>query len=201
MRLNKKNFFQAFIVSLALAATSSFAQSVASSINESDLAKAMQADVGSTGAEGFTFEDGVVTSVRDEERAYLVLPQPYDNFELSLEYWIEPDTNSGIYVRCQDAEAISAGSCYEVNIWDANENPDNRTGSVVNFTPSLVAIDSLGQWTSMTIRAQGGQISVTVNGQTTADLNDETYSSGHIAMQYGGNNGLVKFRNLNVSAL
>ena len=115
--------------------------------------------------------------------------------------WAEPATNSGIFIRCQDADAISANSCYEVNIWDENENPANRTGAIVNFAPPLVEIDSLSQWTTMTIRADGGHIAVTVNGQTTVNLMDETYSSGHIGLQYGGNNGLIRFRNLDISAL
>lgn len=183
-------------ISIALIASVSLAQS-----EPTLLTQAMQADVGSTGAEGFSFENDTVTSLRAEERSYLVLPEPYDNFELSVEYWIEADTNSGVYVRCQDANAISASSCYEANIWDENENPDNKTGSIVNFAPPLVAINSLEEWNSMTIRADGNRIIVSVNGQTTAELTDDTYSTGHVALQYGGENGLVKFRNVMIEEL
>ena len=197
-----KNLFTPIIfVSLALIANTSFAQSDNSSMDGGLLELAMQADVGTSGAEAFTLEDGVVTSISNVESAFLVLPEPYDNFELSIEYWAEPATNSGVYIRCLDADAISAGSCYEINIWDENENPDNRTGAIVHFVPPLIAIDSLSQWTTMTIRAEGGHVVVTINGQTTADLMDETYVSGHIGLQYGGDNGAVKFRNLKISAL
>jgi len=193
----KKLITQSLFLSLALMFNASFVQSQ----EDSALAKAMQADIGSTGAEGFTFENDTVTSLRSEERAYLVLAQPYDNFELSVEYWIEPDTNSGVYVRCQDADAITATSCYEVNIWDANENADNRTGAIVNFTPPMVETNALEEWANMTIRAEGESVSVTINGQTTAELTDDTYTSGHVGLQYGGNNGLVKFRNLEIVEL
>ena len=199
--MSRKLFTPVVFVSLALIANTGFAQSDNASMDGGLLGQAMQADVGSSGAEAFTFEDGVVTSVSAEEPAFLVLPEPHDNFELSLEYWAEPATNSGVFIRCQDADAINARSCFEVNIWDANENPDNRTGAIVLFTPPLVAIDSLSQWTNMTIRADGNHIVVTVNGQTTADLMDDTYASGHIGLQYGGANGTIKFRNLEISPL
>ena len=194
-------FTPVLFVSLALIASSSVAQSDNASMDGGLLEQAMQADVGTSGAEAFTLEDGVVTSISNVESAFLVLPEPYDNFELSIEYWAEPATNSGVYIRCLDADAISAGSCYEINIWDENENPDNRTGAIVHFAPPLIAIDSLSQWTTMTIRAEGGHVVVTVNGQTTADLMDDTYASGHIGLQYGGENGTMKFRNLEVSPL
>lgn len=199
--MSRKLFTPVLFSSLALIASVGFAQSDHASMDGGLLGQAMQADVGLSGAEAFTFEDGVVTSVSATAPAFLVLPEPYGNFELSVEYWAEPATNSGIFIRCQDADAISARSCYEANIWDTNENPDNRTGAVVLFAPPLVAIDSLSQWTTMTIRAEDDHVVVSVNGQTTADLMDDTYASGHIGLQYGGDNGTIKFRNLEVSPL
>lgn len=199
--MSRKLFTPFLIVSLALITSTSFAQSGHMSMGGGALGQAMQADLGASGAEAFTLEDGVLSSVSSEERAFLVLAEPYGDFELSVEYWAAPETNSGIFIRCQDADAIGADSCYEVNIWDANENPDNRTGSIVHYAPPSAAIDSLSQWTAMTIRAEGGHIVVTVSGQTTADIMDETYANGHIGLQYGGGNGTIKFRNLEISAL
>ncbi|MBT5032371.1 MAG: DUF1080 domain-containing protein [Proteobacteria bacterium] len=193
--MNRKLLNPIIFAAITLTASVSFSQTA-------DLiAQAMEASLGTTGANYFTYENGELTSVRAEDRSFLVIAEPYDNFELSIEYWVEPSTNSGIFVRCQDLNEVAAGTCYEVNIWDENENPANRTGAIINFAPPLVEIDSQGQWNTMNVRADGGHLVVIVNGQTTVDTMDDTYTGGHIALQYGGDNMLVKFRNLEIEAL
>ena len=199
--MNKKLLNLINFAAITLVASVGFTQMADHSMGGDHVAQAMEASLGTTGADYFTLEDGVLISVRAEDRAFLVMADPYDNFELSVEYWLEPSTNSGIFIRCQDVNDVAAASCYEVNIWDENENPVNRTGAIINFAPPLVEIDSQGQWNTMTISADGAHLVVTVNGQTTVDTMDDTYTSGYIALQYGGGNKLVKFRKLEVTAL
>ncbi|MYF68800.1 MAG: DUF1080 domain-containing protein [Proteobacteria bacterium] len=99
-----------------------------------------------------------------------------------------------------DAEwNISAMGGYEANIYDPNENPDNRTGSIVGHQPPGVEVLTEEQWNTYEITAQGNRITVVLNGTRTADLEDDTHASGPIAFQNNG--GLIRFRNIRLRPL
>lgn len=153
------------------------------------------------GAEFFTLDNGVLSAVRGEETRYIASNSSYDDFLLTLEYWVEPSTNSGIYLRCENADSYSPQTCYEANIWDDHRIPENRTGSIVSFAAPLVTIDSGDRWNRMSILAEGDHMIVRINGVVTADITDDTHSSGYIAFQYGGADKMVRFRNLEIRPL
>ena len=133
------------------------------------------------------------------KQSYLVTKESYSDFQLKVEFWPSPDANSGVYIRCQNPEEIKAESGYEINIYDTNENPDNRTGAIIHFTPPMTAIEAGGQWNTYEITAEGSHIVVHLNGTLVADLEDESYASGPIALQNNG--GLIRFRNVQVQPL
>jgi hypothetical protein len=130
---------------------------------------------------------------------FLVSNDTYDDFTLSVEYWVEDDTNSGIFIRCSDAREINPDVCYEINIWDSHPNQESRTGSIVTFTKPLAHVDTLERWVRVDIEAAGSRIRASVDGQLTADLVDERSFSGVIALQYGGT-GRLNFRNLTIDS-
>ena len=130
---------------------------------------------------------------------YLVTKESYGNFQLTVEFWPSPDANSGVYIRCQNPEEIKAESGYEINIYDTNENPDNRTGAIIHFTPPMTVIEAGGQWNTYEITAEGSHIVVHLNGTLVAELEDASYASGPIALQNNG--GLIRFRNVQVKPL
>lgn len=130
-----------------------------------------------------------------EAVGFLVSNDTYADFKLSIEYWIEDDTNSGIFIRCVDPQDIGAGNCYEINIWDSHPNQESRTGSVVTMLRPLAHVDALERWAKVEIVASGTRIRARFDGELTADLNNERSVSGVIALQYGGT-GVLKFRNL-----
>jgi len=136
-----------------------------------------------------------------EARGFLVTKESYGDFHLRAQFWAGPGTNSGIFVRCDDPAAVGASSCYEINISDTNQNPDNRTGSIVNFQPPLITVESEGQWNDYDIVVEGSHIVVTLNGTVTADYvdPDNTHPSGPFALQTNG--GLIRFRNVRVRPL
>jgi len=57
-----------------------------------------------------------------------------------------------------------------------------------------------GKWNSYEITAQGPHLTVVLNGQTTADVQDSKHlNAGPIALQYGS--GVVKFRKVQIKPL
>ena len=131
--------------------------------------------------------------------SYLVTKEIYSDFELELEFWPSMDANSGVYIRNQSGEKISADFGYEINIYDTNENPDNRTGAIIRFSPPMAEVIAGGKWNKFKIRAEGSRIVVHLNGILVADLDDDTYASGPIALQNNG--GLIRFRNIRMRPL
>lgn len=131
--------------------------------------------------------------------SYLATRESYSDFQLELEFWPSPDANSGVYIRCQNPDHIRSESGYEINIYDQNENPDNRTGAIIHFSPPMEAIEAGGQWNTYEITANGPHITVRLNGTLVNELEDDTYASGPIALQNNG--GLIRFRNVRVKRL
>ncbi len=131
--------------------------------------------------------------------SYLVTKEDFGDFELELEFWPSMDANSGVYIRNTSGEKISADAGYEINIFDTNENPDNRTGAIIRFSPPLAEIITGGQWNKYEIRAEGSRIVARLNGTLVADLDDDTYATGPIAFQNNG--GLIRFRNIRLRPL
>jgi hypothetical protein len=130
---------------------------------------------------------------------FLVTPDSYADFELTLEFWVDEPANSGIFIRCQEPEAIDAVNAYEVNIYDTRPDQTYRTGSIVNLAAPSEVIDTGGQWNTYEIRAEGPRMTVILNGVQTVDVEDETHVEGPIGLQYGS--GIVKFRNVQIRPL
>ena len=57
-----------------------------------------------------------------------------------------------------------------------------------------------GDWNEMTVTAQGTKITVTVNGKTSAEIDDpKGRKQGHLALQlHSGQEGLVYFKDLEI---
>ncbi len=133
------------------------------------------------------------------EAGFLVTDVDYDNFEVQLEFFVNVEANSGVFVRCQDPGLIAADNCYEVNIFDTRPDQTYRSGGIVNFAAPAAIINTGGRWNAYEIVADGSNLRVTLNGQLTVDIEDETYTTGPIALQYGS--GTVMFRNVRVREL
>lgn len=131
---------------------------------------------------------------------YLVTKKTYTDFQIYAEFWVDSETNSGIFLRCENPEKIGADSCYEVNIWDTRPDPTFGTGAIVDTFKVMPPYPKVGgKWSVMEITAKGSQLSVKIDGQVTAAGLDAKHSKGHIAIQHGG--GTVKFRKLLIKEL
>jgi hypothetical protein len=131
---------------------------------------------------------------------FLVSSKSYRNFIIRAEFWVESNTNSGIFIRCQDPQKVTAANSYEVNIWDTRPGQEYSTGAIVDIAKVNPIHKAGGRWNTMEIVANGPQLKVTMNGVTTvADARDSKFSDGPIALQSAG--GIIQFRKLQIKPI
>jgi len=150
------------------------------------------------GDANWTIADGVLQADKGMG-GYLVTKQPYTDFEIRAEFWVDTPANSGIFIRCDNPQMPGAEVCYEVNIFDTRPDPSYGTGGIVNVAKVATPIKAGGKWNTYEIRAQGSHLTVTLNGIKTADVQDTRHARGPFALQYGA--GVVKFRSVQVRPL
>jgi hypothetical protein len=141
-------------------------------------------------------EERAARADRSTAPSYLVSQDRFANFELELEFWVNPEANSGVFLRCQDPKAIGDMSCYEVNIFDTRPDQTYRTGGIVNVAEPLETLYTGDQWNRLKITADGTRLQVVLNDRMTVDTKDSRLSSGPIALQHGA--GTVMFRNVRI---
>jgi 3-keto-disaccharide hydrolase len=155
-------------------------------------------------------EDGMI--VADKGNGFLVTKNEYTDYEIRAEFWVEADSNSGIFIRCTDTAKIGAEKCYEVNIWDARPDPSYGTGAIVNVAKVNPMPHAAGKWNTYEITAKGSTFTVVLNGQKTVDgATDAKLPSGRVALQHGlgikdangvaNDKGVVKFRKVEIKPL
>ena len=147
--------------------------------------------------------DGIV--VADKGEGFLVSKNTYKDFQIKAEFWVDDDANSGIFIRCEDPQKVTAKSCYEVNIYDKRPDPSYGTGAIVDVAKVDPMPKAGGKWNTYEITAKGSQLTVVLNGVKTADVQNDLHKSGPFAMQYGAgvvkDKGIVKFRKVQIKAL
>jgi hypothetical protein len=148
------------------------------------------------GDANWKLEDGAVSA--DSGTGFLLTAASYADFDLDLEFWVTPDANSGVFIRCANPSEIGAATCYEVNIFDQRPDPTYRTGGIVEVAAPKVMLETGDKWNRYEISAHGRHLVVKLNGQTTVDTNDDKLATGPFALQYGA--GRVMFRNVRIRA-
>ena len=155
-------------------------------------------------------ENGMI--VADKGNGFLVTKDTYADYQIRAEFWVEADSNSGIFIRCTNPEKIGSDNAYEVNIWDTRPDPSYGTGAIVNVAKVDPMPHAAGKWNVYEITAKGPTFTVVLNGQKTVDgANDAKFANGRIALQHGlglkdangvvNDKGVVKFRKLEIKAL
>jgi hypothetical protein len=142
---------------------------------------------------------GERTVYADRGNGFLVTKQSYADFRLRAEVWVDDIANSGIFIRCEDAEDPGADSCYEVNIFDTRPDPSYGTGGIVNVARVNPMPKAGLRWNVMEIEARGPQLTVRLNGQQTVSVRDTKHARGRIAFQYG--QGVVRWRKIEIQPL
>ena len=150
------------------------------------------------GSANWVIGNGIVEG--NKPNGFLVSTKSYKNFVIRAEFWAESDTNSGIFIRCQDPNKVSAATSYEVNIWDTRPEQAYATGAIVDVAKVNPVLKAGGRWNVMEIVANGSHFKVTLNGEVTvADGQDSKFAEGPIALQSAG--GVVKFKRVQIKPI
>lgn len=135
--------------------------------------------------------------------------EPYGDFEFEVEWKIQPNGDSGIYLR----------GTPQVQIWDPTNakefknGGDKGSGALWNNTkegrfPLVKADKPAGEWNHFWIRMVGDKVTIKLNGQLTVDnatmenywdRKQPIFAKEQLELQAHGNE--VRFRNIKVKRL
>jgi len=149
------------------------------------------------GNANWSVADGAVQATMGT--GFLVTPASYADFQITADFWVSDDANSGIFIRLSDPKTITATNSYEVNIYDKRPDQAYRTGAIVDVAKPLAQINTGGTWNTIDITARGTRLIVVMNGTKTVDVDDKKFARGPLALQYSA--GTVKFKNVRIRIL
>ena len=158
----------------------------------------------------WTVENGTIvgrSDQKEERHGILVSNKQYKNFEIEIVYKAVKG-NSGLYFRVEEV-----GDVYGVVGFQAEVDPVADVGGLYEtggrqwvVKPKAEDVKKYfkaGDWNTMRVRAVDGDVTVTVNGTTTAALkNDPGRKQGYFGLQlHGGQDMLVMFKSVRVREL
>ena len=150
-------------------------------------------------------DEGVV-SVSEGNQGLLRTTSQFDDFELKLQFKIEANTNSGIFIRTSPKPKDPAGDCFEINLASKKVSPFPTGTLVKRESGDDVSTGESGwfdQWHEMHIKADGASIIVSVDDKETINYTDpkgdKTIGRGYIGLQL--NSGLAQFKSIRLKPL
>jgi len=169
---------------------------------------------------GWQVIDGALTRVA--AAGDIITVEQFDDFELTLDWMVEPGGNSGIFFRVTEGAAAAHETGPEMQLLDDARHPDGRsrlTAAGANYglhpAPEGV-VKPAGEWNHVRLVADGAHIEHWLNGSQvvayelwTAEWEERVQSSkfarwpaygrarrGHIALQDHGDR--VAFRDIKI---
>lgn len=109
---------------------------------------------------GFVVSDGVLTNEKTGNN--LVSERQFRNFTLVMEYKLEKDSNSGLYLRGR----------YELQVLDDAGKEPNKTSHMSVYgrvAPSVNASKPAGEWQTTEVTLVGNRVTVVLNGKKVQD--------------------------------
>jgi uncharacterized protein (TIGR03067 family) len=130
----------------------------------------------------------------------------YENFHLRVEAKINAGGNSGVFFRCKPV-IQGAQPGYEADI---NMTAERRgwTGALYRYpSPAPLLqwrekeVTQPDEWFLMEVIAIDKKLTVKVNGVITAEVDDDTYARGHLALQATPKATVVQFKKIEIKEL
>ena len=145
-------------------------------------------------------KNNAIQATEGSGTSFLVTKESYSNFSLRVEFWASDDANSGIYMRCADANQITDRTCYEANVYDQRPDPSFGTGAIVHIAPVDEPRPLAGdKWNVYVITLDGNHLVVELNNEKTVDVRDDLLASGPIGLQWA--RGALRFRKVMIKEL
>jgi hypothetical protein len=126
------------------------------------------------GHEGWTVVDGALTR-SGPGGDIIYAAQEYGDFELELEWKLQPKGNSGIFFRGAETTEWLYENAAEMQVLDNLGHPDNKTdltvaGANYGLHPApRDAVKPVGEWNTVRIVAKGAHVEHWLNGQKVVD--------------------------------
>jgi hypothetical protein len=165
----------------------------------------------------YAVEEGAVvgTTVLKTPNSFLCTDKNYANFELRLEFKVDPSMNSGVQIRSNSLPDYNKGQVhgYQVEIdpsaraWTGGIYDEGRRGWLNNLKDNKAAQQAFKQneWNAFRVVADGDSIKTWVNGVPAADLKDDKTATGFIALQVHSTQSKdpleVRWRNIRIKEL
>jgi serine/threonine protein kinase len=145
------------------------------------------------GHDGWRVENStIVGRASNNEKGWLMSNESFGDFELQLEYLLEPDSNSGIFLRAWPEGAVNGADFHEIQLLDDTSNlfrkfpPNQRTGSLFKQIAASPALKpEPNKWHRLAIRLQGRDLQVSIDGKNVIDgqISQDKQARGHIGLQ------------------
>ncbi|MHB1178439.1 MAG: 3-keto-disaccharide hydrolase [Daejeonella sp.] len=176
---------------------------------------------------GWEVKDGKITALKGGKGGDIITVNEYSNFDLSLDYNIEPGCNSGVkYFFTKYEKGGNLGMEYQIlddKLAEDNKKENHLSGSFYDVLPTLASkkrVKEPGQWNTMRIVAKGKHVEHWLNGVKILEFTrgSKTYTDavslskfkatmpafgmidkGHILLQEHG--GAVSFKNIKIKSL
>ncbi len=170
----------------------------------------------------WSVKDGLLIC-KGQPNGYLSTEKKFDNFKLVVEWRWAPGKkpgNSGVLIRITGGEQMMLPKCFEAQLAHRNAadiwgfhgfkldgDPDRKRtiadhklgGNMTGFSKSAVNENEAGQWNKYEITADGGTITLEVNGKELNKATDCDCYKGKIALQSEG--GEIHFRTVRLTPL
>lgn len=130
--------------------------------------------------------------------SWLRTEKEYSDFELLVEYTVEPRSNSGVFIRSA-LEGNPAFTGYEVQIHDSPGRPPSKggPGSLYDYAaPAKNRVRPAGEWNRIRVIAKGPGIRVHLNGEMVVDTKGNRRPKGYIGLQNHDERSVARFRHV-----
>lgn len=133
-----------------------------------------------TKANAWKMEDGVLSVAEGGDDIWT--KQKYGNFVLDLEFKLDKETNSGVFLRTGDIKEW-LHTAIEVQILDSfgKAQPTREDcGAIFDcLAPSKIAVRQPGEWNHYTITAKDSKIYVVLNGEQIINMDLNKWTQAH----------------------